>query len=306
MGAMTGDALGMPFEGLSGLVIRARYDFVRDMQPARLERGSYTDGTEMMIGLAEGLLDSPGRLDLDRVALHFRENYNPKRGYDQNTSTILEATSKGMSWRDAVKSLSFPEGSYANGAAMRVAPIVLAFFSNPKEMVRAAAQQAEVTGHTHPLGRFGACLLATTLRRAIVRGAQKIDFDVEDFLRNLKINNQTEYKEALSWIAQNLSASPEQASQHLGTDGVASNSVSIALWSFFSVPDNPEEALLRAINLGGDTDTIGAMTGALAGAYHSSTALPQRWLQALEDNGKGKSYVIDLADKLLDVGLTKK
>ena len=65
LGTMTGDALGMPLEGLPGSVIRARYDLVTEMLPARLGRGTYTDDTEMMIGLAEALLDTPGRMEPD-------------------------------------------------------------------------------------------------------------------------------------------------------------------------------------------------------------------------------------------------
>ena len=310
---MIGDALGMPVEGLSALEIRLRYDAVADMMDARRGSGTYTDDTEMMIGLAEGLLDRPGELDLDAVAGRFHENFTPARGYGENTVKILSAMAGGMPWREAVNAYAFPEGSFANGAAMRVAPVALAFFSNTREVLRAAAQQAEITGHTHPAGRQGACLMALAVHNALIYGSQKKTIDPWAFLAGLKrIETQGDgplelsFKKAIDWIDGNLTASPEDAVRKLGTSAVASSSVSISLWSFLSVHENPEKAILRAVNLGGDADTIGAMTGALAGAYHGAQALPERWVKDLEEGEKGKRYVLTLADCLLKIGMAKK
>ncbi len=299
LGTMVGDALGMPVEGMSNSVIRARFDVVTEMLPARLGRGTYTDDTEMMIGLAEALLDTPGRLDAHRVAARFGENFNPDRGYGGNAQKILSAIRDGAPWQDATKAHEVPGGSYANGAAMRVAPIALAFYADSEAMVRAAAQQAAITGHTHPIGRIGACIQAIAIRWAIKSREQDVELDADSFLKNLKLAGPEEFVDAIGWIAQNLRASPEEAAVHLGTSAQASCSVSSALWAVLSCPQDPESAIIRAVNLGGDTDTIGAMAGAVAGAYHGAEALPQRWTQALEEGDKGKGYVIELADRLL-------
>jgi poly(ADP-ribose) glycohydrolase ARH3 len=298
---MAGDALGMPVEGVSRATIRARYDLVTEMLPARLGRGTYTDDTEMMIGLAEALLDTPGRLDPDRVAARFSENYNPERGYGGNAQKILSAIQEGMPWRDAIATHCLPGGSFANGAAMRVAPVPLAFYRDPQATVQAAAEQAEITGHTHPIGRIGACLQAIAIRWAIVSRSRGPELDPMSFLKNLKLAGPKEFVDALAWIAENLAASPEEAVHHLGTGAEASCSVSAALWSVLSCPQDAETAIVRAVNLGGDTDTIGAMAGAVAGAFHGAEALPHRWTQALEEGDKGKSYVMELADRLLNL-----
>ncbi len=305
LGTMVGDALGMPVEGVSNSVIRARYDRVTEMLPARLGRGTYTDDTEMMIGLAEALLDTPGRLDTDRVAARFGENYAPDRGYGGNTQKILSAIREGVDWRDATKKHALPGGSYGNGAAMRVAPVALGFYQDAGATVQAAAEQAAITGHTHPVGRIGACLQAIAVRWAILSRAQGAELDATSFLKNLKLAGPKEFIEALGWIAGNLSASPDEAAARLGTGVQASSSVSAALWSVLSCPRDPETAIIRAVNLGGDADTIGAMAGAVAGAYHGAEALPPRWTQALEDGDKGRGYVIRLADRLLDMAAKK-
>jgi ADP-ribosylglycohydrolase len=54
----------------------------------------------------------------------------------------------------------------------------------------------------------------------------------------------------------------------------------------------------NAIMLGGDTDTIAAMAGAIAGAFLGETAIPQRFVEAMEDNHKGRSYIATLARQL--------
>lgn len=301
LGTMVGDALGMPIEGMPSSVIRARFDLVTEMLPARLGRGTYTDDTQMMIGLAEALLDTPGRLDAHKVAARFSENFNPDRGYGGNTQKILSAMREGLPWQDATKAHALPGGSFANGAAMRVAPIPLAFLQDADATVRAAAQQAAITGHTHPIGRIGACLQAIAVRWAVSSRVQGTALDAKSFLRNLRLAGPQEFLDALGWIEENLAASPEEAANHLGTSARASCSVSSALWAVLSSPQDPETAIIRAVNLGGDTDTIGAMAGAVAGAYHGAEALPRRWTQALEEGDKGKGYVIELADRLLDM-----
>ena len=301
LGTMVGDALGMPVEGMSHSVIRARYDLVTEMLPARLGRGTYTDDTEMMIGLAEALLDTPGRLDKDRVAARFGENFNPDRGYGGNAQKILSAIREGIDWSEATKTHALPGGSYANGAAMRVAPVPLAFYQDAKATVQAAAHQAEITGHTHPIGRIGACLQAIAIRWAISSRVQGVELDAKSFLKNLKLAGPKEFVDALGWIVENLAVSPEEAANHLGTSAQASCSVPAALWAVLSCPQDPELAIIRAVNLGGDTDTIGAMAGAVAGAYHGAEALPRRWTEALEEGDKGKGYIVELADRLLDI-----
>jgi ADP-ribosyl-[dinitrogen reductase] hydrolase len=54
-----------------------------------------------------------------------------------------------------------------------------------------------------------------------------------------------------------------------------------------------------ALRLGGDTDTVGALAGAIAGARFGMTSIPSRWLDALENGERGKSYVTALADQLI-------
>ncbi len=294
LGTFIGDALGMPLEGAGSPAAGE----VREMLDARLGRGTYTDDTQLMIALAEALLDMPGRLDLDAVARCFGEIYDPRRGYGGNAHLILSTIRQGTPWRQAVEAHLLPGGSYGNGAAMRVAPVALAFHGDAPAVARAAAEQADVTGHGHPSAMFGAQLLALAVDRAVERGSRGEPFDGPAWLEELHPLAPGEYQLAIEWIAENLDAEPSLAARRLGTTIRASRSVPFSLWCFLAYVDDPEEAIVRAVNAGGDADTLGAMAGAVAGAYHGADRLPRRWLEVLENDDKGRDYVVSLADRL--------
>ncbi|MFP3939410.1 MAG: ADP-ribosylglycohydrolase family protein [Thermoanaerobaculia bacterium] len=317
LGLFAGDALGMPVEGWPLREIRARFSHqggqVRELEEARLGAGTYTDDTQMALALGEALLaspDSPGDgIDLDRVAACFAGAFAPERGYGGNTRRILAAVRGGTPWRRAVGEMQLPGGSWANGAAMRVAPVALAFYPDPVAVGRAAEAQAEVTGHSHPVGRTGARLQALAVLAALRRGAEGEALEPLELvaeLRECSPGLPEEHEEALEWIEAGLDARPSEAVRSLGVSGRASESVPAALWAFLSCARDPEGeaegAIVRAVSLGGDADTIGAMAGALAGAYRGASALPARWLDALEEGPRGRSYAVDLADRLYEGG----
>lgn len=106
-----------------------------------------------------------------------------------------------------------------------------------------------------------------------------------------------------------MDADRELLIEELGNDEAAFNSVPTAIYSFLRF-HSFYESVIYAISLGGDTDTIGAMTGAISGAYYGEEAIPQEWLTALakaeddyagSDEGgkvKGLRYIEWLADEL--------
>lgn len=294
----------MAVEGAPRGAIRRRHGTLREMQDSRLGRGTYTDDTRMAADLALALLDAGGELDPDAVARRFGEGYDPARGYGGNARRILEAIRSGTPWRKAVERFELPGGSWANGAAMRVAPVALAFPDDPGGARDAALAQAGVTGHNHPVGRAGAALQALSAREALERGAVGEPAGPRTFVdavRDAWDGWPEELEEALRWVGENGDAGPDEAARELGTGARASASVPAALWAFLSRWEDPEEAIVRAVNLGGDADTIGAMAGALAGAYHGADALPARWVEALEEGPRGRTHLVELADRLFEL-----
>jgi len=76
-----------------------------------------------------------------------------------------------------------------------------------------------------------------------------------------------------------------------------------ALWAALRYLDDPEEAIIQAVSLGGDTDTIGAMTGALVGALHGDRWFPARWFEQLENQLNGRDELISAAEQLAEISV---
>jgi poly(ADP-ribose) glycohydrolase ARH3 len=173
------------------------------------------------------------------------------------------------------------------------------FVKDPELAAWAARAQCDVTGHFHPLSHACTAFLADAIVRAVQRGVAGLPYDASEFVSTWIGDAPSELAAALSWVRDNPSASPEDAKDCLGTSALVTESVPLAFWCFSSFEDDAETAVIRAVNMGGDSDTIGAMTGALAGAYSGISSWPVRWVTRLENGPKGRDYVLHLADDLL-------
>ena len=297
---MIGDQLGAPFEGQSPDVVTDLWNCIDQDAAEWIRTSRYTDDTQMMIGVAESLAEM-GKADGADMARRFAENHEPHRGYGSGAHQVLTALLAGCPW-DQAATLVFPDGSFGNGAAMRVAPIGVFYFDNTSELRRAAELSAIIT-HAHPLGMEGAVLQARAVAEAV--NASGAGFDPAVFLNNLQVfvrNDCDEYVRSLDQIHELLTSDPSVSEivAALGHDIRAHRSVPAAVYAFLSHPESFADAVKFAVMLGGDTDTIGAMTGAIAGAYHGVEKSPKTWIDALENTEKGRDYVRALAAKLCD------
>ncbi len=290
LGTFVGDALGMPYEGWSMIA-----------GPIEMTGGIYTDDTQMMIGVAESLV-ACGGFDGEDMARRFVENFDFRRGYGAGAFRVMERLTAGRQWDQAGEGL-FGTGSFGNGSAMRVAPIGV-FYHDDEEKLREAARLSSIISHTHPLGKQGAMLQAYSVALALCYGVAgksetgHIVRQLWDFLpAALDV-----FRDKITTINHLLTETPsrEVVIGKLGNGIRSFESVPTAIYSFLSHPDSFEDAVIYAVSLGGDTDTIGAMTGAIAGAYHGYKGIPSRWLDKLENGKKGKDYVVGLANGLYD------
>ena len=162
LGTFVGDALGMPFEGLPSAAVPTRPEMVE----ARLGRGTYTDDTEMMIALAESILEQ-GSVDEERLANAFLEHCNPARGYGTGTLETFASWRCGVPVEAAARGLFGGEGSQGNGAAMRIAPVAARFADTADELRRQAERSARLT-HAHPLAIEAAIVQASAIAAALL------------------------------------------------------------------------------------------------------------------------------------------
>lgn len=288
-GTFVGDALGMPFEGLSHAAIPEDVEMVE----ARGGRGTYTDDTQMMIALAESLLVR-GRVDAEHLAGAFLDAYVADRGYGAGTQRVFELWRSGVPVASAAGRLFRGQGSRGNGAAMRIAPVAVCFRDDPERLCVEAAASARVT-HAHSVGVDGAVVQAAAIGGAL-RGE-----DILDVARSAA--ETAELRGALDEVEGLLgnTRTPAEVHVRLGSSADACESVAAALYSALA-HDRFEAALRFAVRLGGDTDTVAAMAGAVAGARGGCRAIPTRWLEALEDGDRGRSHVQTLITPLIRGG----
>jgi poly(ADP-ribose) glycohydrolase ARH3 len=185
---------------------------------------------------------------------------------------------------------------------MRIAPIGALFGAGDVELLREAVEAAVYCTHTHPLGIDGAVCQARAIGLVTKVVSETIPLSPEWVFSALhEAVRCDEFHHALEILADLLRTphvTPPQVVARLGHGIAALEAVPAALYAFLSHPASFEEAVVYAIGLGGDTDTIGAMAGALSGAYHGAAQIPARWLDALEDGKYGKTYIMDLAQEL--------
>ncbi len=291
LGLAVGDAVGAHFEGQSADFIARRYrkasDLIENPPPGELW---YTDDTQMAIGVAETLVGC-GHINDEEICRRFAANYVPQRGYGRGARIVLEAMTQGEDHKWLAAN-SFPGGSFGNGAAMRVAPVGLMFRRDHKTLWEQAKLSALPT-HVHPLGIEGAQVLALA-----VGLASTIDELVrEDFFGALAGRcTSLEFSGPLRRAAK---LTDVRDLGRFGNGIEATASVVTAIASFGLTPNSYAETIGNVILLGGDTDTMAAMSGAVSGAYLGRQAIPRHLVENLEDGRQGKTYIEKLAEKLL-------
>jgi poly(ADP-ribose) glycohydrolase ARH3 len=220
------------------------------------------------------------------------------------TIKAVLALRAGMNW-DQVARIVFEEGSFGNGAAMRVSPIGLFYHHNLEDLREAAIKQANIT-HVHPLGQWGAVMQAASVALAVNQNPKE-SFKREQMVIDLKEilwGGPIEYMRALNKIEEvvgqgNILEAKEVVRSH-GNGVEALFSVPSACYIAVTYSPNFYDAIRAAISLGGDTDTIAGMVGAIVGAHIGEEGLPGEWIEQLEDGPRGRSFARSLADRLFE------
>ncbi|MBE0480428.1 MAG: ADP-ribosylglycohydrolase family protein [Dehalococcoidia bacterium] len=291
LGVAVGDALGAPFEGM-GMVHSADLERLH-AAPGRL---CYTDDTHMTLGMAESLVAMRG-FDGENMARTFARNFRqePWRGYGAGPPQVFRMVEEGTPWDKAGRMLFGGTGSFGNGAAMRVAPCALAYHQDLEKVIAVAAQSASIT-HAHQLGIEGAVLQACAVA-FLIRCNARVPFEKRALVEFLEFRAASPvYRQKLERVK---SLTPDATAadivRQVGNGIEAYEAVPAAICAFLRHPDSFSKAVLCAISLGGDTDTIACMTGALSGAYLGESAIPVPWREGVEGAGRLR----ELADALL-------
>jgi len=297
LGGMIGSALG---DAIGELAFRrpTKEDLLSEVE--NTEPLIYTDDTAMAIGLAESLVEVGG-LDPQHLGNVFRANYGdePWRGYASGPPTVFSKVERhGIAYSEAARTLYGGEGSFGNGAAMRIAPLGL-LFHKASDLYQVAELSAAVT-HAHPIGIDGAAVQVRAVAQAV--GLDPRDpLSVDDFLGALLATARTaEMEGKLARVQElvNKDVPPQRAARELGQGVAVHRSLPFAIYSFLRHPSSFKDCLFCAALNGGDRDTLGAMACAISGAYLGVEAIPHGWQEKLEN----REHIEELAVELEAMG----
>jgi ADP-ribosyl-[dinitrogen reductase] hydrolase len=241
---------------------------------AELRPGQVTGDTEMALALASSLVDLGG-YDEDAVLRAYVAWYEADHpGMTDHMRQVLGGVSGGADAFRAASGVHFEGGvTSGNGAVMRTTPIGIAFAGRDDALRDATVVDSGLT-HFDPLAGKVALLHNQVLSWALTGGPKLVH-------QNLKnpewLDDRIEdvVHPAISGVLGYATALARSES------GSALAAIAIALAAFYNA-DDFEGGLVWAVNLGGDADTNGAVTGALLGARFGVSAIPPRWLEALE------------------------
>ncbi|NIA02719.1 MAG: ADP-ribosylglycohydrolase family protein [Planctomycetia bacterium] len=274
LGLAVGDALGTTLEFKSP----GSFIPIKDMQgggPFQLEPGQWTDDTSMALCLAESLIeckDFDPTDQMNRYVRWYRDGHLSSNGrcFDIG-NTVSAALRKFGKSGDPFAGSTAPSAG-GNGSLMRLAPIPLAYATNPELAIEYAAEMSRTT-HAAP-EPIDACRYYTGLIIGALNGIDKESLLGDKYSPIAGLWEKSPLSKKIDDIA-NGSFRSKQPPEIRGT-GYVVDAMEAALWAFWN-SETFEDGALKAVNLGDDADTTGAIYGQLAGAYYGIRAIPREW-----------------------------
>ena len=290
VGLAIGDALGTTLEFAS----RDSRPLVTDIVgggPFGLKPGEWTDDTSMALCLAESILN---KNDIDPQDLMNRFRMWSENGHNSVTGscfdigqTVSSALQKFAITGDPLSGNTDPY-SAGNGSLMRLSPVAIRWFRNPAKAREAAMLQSRTTHGARQA--VEACALFATILAEAINGRTK-----EEVLKNREWQGDPGIGDIASgkWKC--------KSRDEINSSGYVIHSLEASLWSTYH-SENFRDAVILAVNLAGDADTIGAVTGQIAGALWGLAGIPDDWLKKIAWSNK----LIDTAKGLFELANSSK
>jgi poly(ADP-ribose) glycohydrolase ARH3 len=289
LGTFIGDALGAAFDGLPPDEIPPLDQNWVTANPPK----TYTDDTQMCISVFEEMAEN-GCIHQHSLLQRFLKRFSPWRGYSGGMLDVIEQWRDGLDIESAARSLYGGSGSFGDGAAMRAGPISLFYANEETDDLMEQVRLCSLLTHTHPYGIAGAGLHAYAVLLALN------DIPTPEWLDRLfSLPIDSVFKIKLQAVARCLeqSSSPHDSSREIGNGADALEAIPAAIFAVLRNPSSFADAVLGAISMGGDTDTIGAMAGAMAGARFGIQGIPAEWLEYLENGFEGKDFITSMVGR---------
>lgn len=320
VGGAVGDALGYPVEFLSAEEIEKRYGpgGVGDLQISASGKAVFTDDTQMTLFTAEGILRAQTRGTLKgicyppSVVYHaylrwlLTQGYPKVKGFEPeydgwllDVPELYQRRSPGNACISVLAggkqgTIEKPiNNSKGCSGVMRAAPAGLFY---PKVKAFDMAARFAALTHGHPSGYLSAGALAYIIA-CIMEGCDLETAVIDTFAELKRFEGHEECSHALSMaLALSESSLPEiDAVTKLGEGWVGEEALAISVYCALKYKDDFKKALTAAVNHSGDSDSTGAVTGNILGAYLGYSEIPFDWTRSIEC----LDVLLQIADDLL-------
>ncbi len=283
-GHSVGDALGVPVEFLSREELsRSPVTDMMGYGTYPYPKGTWSDDTSMSLAALDVL--SCGYSDLDEIMENFIKwykdgEYTPAGICFDIGSTCARAINTYLeNGRDAYACGQNTEQANGNGSLMRIHPFVLYIASMRDEMTRedvSLINRASSLTHSHPRSSAGCIIFASVLlellkepvKNSVYAGIKKSS------LLFPSLKEAKHYSRLFNEDFKNIEI------DEIKSSGYVVDTLEAAIWCILNT-DSYHDCVLKAVNLGDDTDTVGAVAGALAGALYGFEGIDKSWIDAL-------------------------
>ncbi|KPL81385.1 ADP-ribosylglycohydrolase family protein [Herpetosiphon geysericola] len=291
LGLAVGDAVGTTVEFSPPGSFKPLTDMVGG-GPFNLPLGAWTDDTSMALCLAASLIERQGFDAVDQMQRYCRwRDY----GYMSSTGSCFDC---GITVGKALSSFQRTGEPYSgstdpatagNGSLMRLAPVVLAYASQPEQAMQMAVDSSRTTHGA--LAALDACRYFAGLLIGALNGVDKVTLLAPHYS---PIANYWQQQPLQADIAEIAAGSfwQRQPPEIQGT-GYVVRSLEAALWAFAN-SDSFREGCLMAANLGHDADTTAAIYGQIAGAYYGEAGIPAEWRKPIVSH----DLIVEFAERL--------
>jgi len=284
-GSLVGDALGVPVEFKDRATVQA--DPVTDMrgfgshhQPA----GTWSDDGALMLCTVDSLVHSGFNTEDmgQRFVRWMNDEFWTATGVVFDIGgTTADALMQIASGIPAEQAGGCDEFSNGNGSLMRILPVSLSFVNEPLPMRSDRLERTSSITHGHPRSKM-ACAFHGFVTRQLLLGRQ-----LQAALETARTEFTSCYERASEFsrfkhiLNDGLVSLPEG---EVVSTGYVLHTLHASLWCLLTT-SSFEECVLKAVNLGGDTDTTGCVAGGLAGVHYGFSAIPEKWIHALARRG---------------------
>jgi ADP-ribosyl-[dinitrogen reductase] hydrolase len=277
-GSLVGDALGVPVEFMDRATVQA--DPVAEMREYGTHhqpKGTWSDDGALILCTADSLVNHEFNLaDMgERFVRWMNDGLWTAWGepFDVGcaTSTALLRIAHGTPAHEAG---SLHEDSNGNGSLMRILPVVLRFSAEPIELFADRVEKVSAITHGHPRSRMACVFYGLVVRKLLMGWQAQVALD------SARADFSALYKGSASFarfrhiLEDNLANLPEG---EIFSTGYVLHTLHASLWCLLTT-QSFRECVLRGVNLGGDTDTTGCVSGGLAGLAYGMNSIASDWI----------------------------